>query len=184
MGHEIGLHFDSDFYEIYDESSLSLKIAAEAEILERLYGVKPAVFSFHNPVAEQLSCEDEVYGGLINCYSRRFKNDVTYCSDSNGYWRFRRLRDVLVEAKAPCLQVLTHPGWWQDLPMPPRQRIFRSVYGRAAATMRDNDTALDSYGRLKQSVRRLRLKCSSHHNRDNLSYVIICGIKDITRHCI
>jgi len=105
------------------------------------------VFSFHNPVAAHMSCEADTYGGLVNCYSRRFKTEVSYCSDSNGYWRFRRLQDVLTDATDSCLQILTHPGWWQETAMPPRQRIFRSVYGRAKTTMRLYDAGLDAHGR-------------------------------------
>jgi len=147
MGHEIGLHFDAAFHGISDDETLIEQVSAEAAILEQLYGVKPSAFSFHNPVAEHLSCEAETYGGLVNCYSRLFKAEVPYCSDSNGYWRFRRLHDVLTAATDPCLQVLTHPGWWQEVAMPPRQRIFRSIYGRAASTLRDYDSGLEWHDR-------------------------------------
>lgn len=147
MGHEIGLHFDAAFHDITDEEKLEQQVVAEAKLLETLYGVKPSAFSFHNPVAAHMSCEADTYGGLVNCYSRRFKAEVPYCSDSNGYWRFRRLWDVLINANDTCLQVLTHPGWWQETALPPRQRIFRSVYGRAKATMRLYDAGLDAHGR-------------------------------------
>ncbi|MBA3593216.1 MAG: hypothetical protein H0W47_05395 [Polaromonas sp.] len=147
MGHKIGLHFDAAFHDVVDEDSLSAHVQREAALLEGLYGVKPSVFSFHNPAASHLACDAEVYGGLLNCYSGRLKAEVPYCSDSNGYWRFRRLPDVLAEAADPCLQVLTHPGWWQDKVSPPRQRIFRSVYGRAKATMQLYDDGLDVHGR-------------------------------------
>jgi hypothetical protein len=147
LGHDIGLHFDAAFYEIHNEDMLSVKVRDEAAMLEGLFGVKPSAFSFHNPVTSHMDCEAESYGGVLNCYSRRFKAEIPYCSDSNGYWRFRRLWNVLSEGKDPCLQVLTHPGWWQEIPMPPRQRIFRSIYGRAAAAMRRNDWLLNEYGR-------------------------------------
>jgi hypothetical protein len=147
MGHGIGLHFDAAFHDVSDETQLSDLVHAEAALLERLYGVRPTAFSFHNPVAAHLSCEAETYGDMVNCYSLRFKTAVPYCSDSNGYWRFRRLRDVLTEATDPCLQVLTHPGWWQEVAMPPRQRIFRSIFGRAAATLRDYDYGLELHKR-------------------------------------
>ena len=147
MGHNIGLHFDASYYEISTEQELANNILKETNVLESLYGTRPLVFSFHNPVAAHMSCENELYGGLINCYSRRFKTEVPYCSDSNGYWRFRRLRDVLTHATDPCLQVLTHPGWWQDVPMSPRERIFRSVYGRAGRVMSQYDEWLETHRR-------------------------------------
>lgn len=147
MGHQIGLHFDASFYDKCDEASLNRDVAAGAALLEGLYGFKPSAFSFHNPESMHLACEAEYYGGLVNCYSKRFKEQVPYCSDSNGYWRFRSLHEVLSDASDPCLQVLTHPDWWQDSVMPPRQRIFRSVFGRAESVMRKNDDLLERYDR-------------------------------------
>lgn len=147
LGHDIGLHFDAAYYAFTIESELHEQVSREADLLEQFMGVRPAAFSFHNPSAFHLTCEADTYGGLVNCYSKRFKTEVPYCSDSNGYWRFRRLFDVLSEATDPCLQVLTHPGWWQEEPMPPRQRIFRSAYGRAKATMGLYDQGLETHGR-------------------------------------
>jgi hypothetical protein len=147
MGHQIGLHFDATYYDGCDEISLNRHVSSEASLLEELYGVKPSAFSFHNPESAHLSCDAEHYGGLVNCYSKRFKENVPYCSDSNGYWRYRSLHEVLGRASDPCLQVLTHPDWWQDDMMPPRQRIFRSVFGRAESVMRRNDDLLEIYDR-------------------------------------
>jgi hypothetical protein len=150
-GHDLGLHFDAAFHEIKSESELNALVAKESSYLEDLFGVKPTAFSFHNPVSKHLECEADEYGGLKNCYSKRFKEAVGYCSDSNGYWRFRRLYEVLKERKDSRLQVLTHPGWWQDICSPPRQRIYRIAYGRAKATMNLYDQTLNSYGRINLS---------------------------------
>ena len=151
LGHSLALHFDAAFHNIQSEEQLHCKVAQDASWLEEAFGVRPDAFSFHNPGPQNLQCSADHYGGLINCYSHRFKTVVPYCSDSNGYWRFRRLHDVLIEATDSSLQVLTHPGWWQHKPMPPRQRIFRSAYGRAAATMRHYDHGLEEHGRLNHS---------------------------------
>jgi hypothetical protein len=147
LGHRLGLHLDTGAHCICDEEPLEDMVAKEARWLEDAFGVRPAAFSFHNPGPAHLQCEADTYGGLINCYSNRFKTQVPYCSDSNGYWRYRRLHDVLTEATAPCLQVLTHPGWWQVESLAPRRRIFRSVYGRAAATMHGYDVGLTQHSR-------------------------------------
>jgi hypothetical protein len=61
------------------------------------------------------------------------------------------LYDVLTEVRDVSLQVLTHPGWWQDKPMPPRQRVFRSAYGRAVSMMRNYDQGLEQHGRLNHA---------------------------------
>lgn len=147
LGHDIGLHFDAAYYDIESEDQLDALVKREAGWLKNWFGVEPAAFSFHNPTEFLLSCERETYGGLINCYSRIFKTTIPYCSDSNGYWRFRRLSEVLESAQDPCLQVLTHPGWWQEAPLHPRERIFRSVYGRALAVMNLYDAGLQAHGR-------------------------------------
>ena len=111
LGHELGLHLDCDFYGS-GSKDLDATIIREADFLESLTGVRPLAFSFHNPTHQDLLNENSRYGGLVNCYSAYFKTVAAYCSDSNGYWRFHRLRDVLSQKDARCLQVLTHPGWW------------------------------------------------------------------------
>lgn len=147
MGHEIGLHFDAAFYDVADESRLDELIAREAGWLESWFGVRPVAFSFHNPTEFLLRCDAESYGGLVNCYSSFFKNEVGYCSDSNGYWRYRLLEDVLREAREPRLQVLTHPEWWQEEEMAPRERVVRCVQGRARAVLKRYDAGLAKSGR-------------------------------------
>jgi hypothetical protein len=147
LGHDIGLHFDAGFYQIQNEDGLDKLLIKEAKLLYDWFGVKVKVFSFHNPNDFMLRCENESYGGLTNCYSKYFKTSVPYCSDSNGYWRFRRLREILEAATDPCLQVLTHPGLWQDSIMSPRERVFRCVYGRASRTLYEYDKVLLEHGR-------------------------------------
>ena len=147
LGHALGLHFDVDFHETSSEAELDEQIAYEASILERYCGVKPVAFSFHNPNELSLSFEGGKYGGLLNCYSKRFKEEIPYCSDSNGYWRYRRLRDILHEATDPCLQVLTHPGWWQNRSMLPMDRINRCIQSRAEAIRTRYVDILETRGR-------------------------------------
>lgn len=147
LGHDVGLHFDAGFYKIQNEDELDALLVQETELLHNWFGVRVNVFSFHNPNDFMLGCENDSYGGLINCYSKHFKTLVPYCSDSNGYWRFRRLRDVLEAATDSRLQVLTHPGLWQETVLSPRERVFRCAYGRANRVMYDYDKVLAEHGR-------------------------------------
>jgi len=142
LGHDFGVHFHSQFYAIREEEAIDEAILTDANLLTELVGVKPTAFSFHNPTSLDLSFEADRYGGLFNAYSKRMKDRVLYCSDSNGYWRHERLEDVLSEPATKPLQVLTHPGWWQDEALAPRQRIHRTVFGRARATMENYDRLL------------------------------------------
>jgi hypothetical protein len=163
-GHDIGLHFDPTFYEISNISELEIAIKKEVEILQAVLGVKPVALSYHSPTHEHLAFDAHEYGGLTNCYSQYFKNVVSYCSDSNGYWRFRRLEDVLKDENISILQVLTHPECWQDSIMPHRQRIFRCAYGRAEAIMDSYDKGLALHNRVNHAGSISHLSVLKHYS--------------------
>lgn len=147
LGHDIGLHFDSAYYAIQSEHDLDIFIESESSLLGDLFQKEIKVFSFHNPTSFILSCDAYRYGNLINCYSRWFKENVPYCSDSNGYWRHKRLKDALCEPENLCMQVLTHPGWWLDSIKQPRDRILRAANGRRDFVMRSYDECLKKFKR-------------------------------------
>jgi hypothetical protein len=147
LGHDVGIHFDPDYYGLSDVSHLEPLLDRERHIVEHMLGHRARAFSFHNNTPMLQACGDWEYAGLIHCHAAYFQSEVGYCSDSNGFWRHRRLEDVLAGATDERLQVLTHPELWQDEPMPPRQRIRRSVDGRAAATLSGYDALLQSAGR-------------------------------------
>ena len=67
--------------------------------------------------------------GLPNAYAAALEARYDYVSDSNGYWRFRRLDAVLADADVERLHVLTHPEWWPPEAMSPRARLERSARG-------------------------------------------------------
>ena len=95
LGHCVGLHFDSAYWGITDESQLNVFITHDKDYLQTSLGVEIDTFSFHNTTKFTQSCLDYKYGGLINVYSSFFKEHYNYCGDSLGYWRFDRLEDVL-----------------------------------------------------------------------------------------
>lgn len=120
----------------------------EAEIFRRMLGVEPAAFSLHNPdVGPWLEMDADRLCGMVNTYGKRLKKSYRYCSDSNGYWRFDRLGDVLAEAEEGKLQVLTHPAWWVPEACMPRQRIQQVIDERATVTGERYDALLKSCGR-------------------------------------
>ncbi len=132
MGHKLGIHLDAYYYGIEDISSMIEPLSWEKMLIERAIGIGCVVdsFSFHTPNEFLLSCVDLQYGGLFNAYAQRFRGEVGYCSDSNGYWRHRRLEDVLMAGDDYSLQVLTHPEWWQDAVMSPLERVERCCNSR------------------------------------------------------
>ena len=132
MGHQIGLHFDAHYYDIQSEEQLDQFLLWEKRILEEFFQCEIQVFSYHNTTPFILSCRRWQYAGLINAYSDYFQEQVGYCSDSGGYWRFHRLEDVLREGKNKNLQVLTHPELWTEDITSPKQRVDRLIEDRAA----------------------------------------------------
>ncbi len=147
LGHDIGLHFDAEFYDIKNVRELEQKINLEKKILENFFDHKITVFSFHNPDKFTLGLQKQKYGGLINCYSKKLKESVSYCSDSNGYWRHSRLTDFIEEENEKNLHILTHPGWWQTKVMQPRDRIIRAIEGRKQKNIKLYDQELKKFGR-------------------------------------
>lgn len=147
LGHKIGLHFDCIYYDVTSELMLESLIKKEVEFLSLQFSKEIKVFSFHNPTPEVLKFEKNSYGGLINCYSKWFKESVTYCSDSNGYWRHERIFDLLARSTSGRFQILTHPDWWTSEILFPRERIFKSIYDKAQSSMKFYDDAVKSFGR-------------------------------------
>lgn len=149
LGHEIGLHFDAGFYSTHlSLSQLEDKLRFEKLLIENLFKTTVRVFSFHDPdTTNALTFTEDILGGMINTYGKFFKTNYTYCSDSNGYWRFKRLEDVLESSASTNLHILTHPEWWVPIPMSPRSRIFRSIDGRAKNLKSNYDSVLEKTGR-------------------------------------
>ena len=139
LGHSIGLHFDSDFYGELDGDKLVNAIHAEKIYIEQLFGTKLSAFSFHNPSSADFQFDKDSYAGLINCYSHNLRNNVAYCSDSNGMWRHKNLQDFVSDSTINSAQVLTHPGWWQTDNMVPRTSVARAVTGRRNAMALEYD---------------------------------------------
>lgn len=155
LGHDIGLHFDPAFWaaRIETENDMNAWLTFEQKILQQTFQVEIRAFSFHNPnIGNWLSMDKDEMSGMINAYGRYFKQNYGYCSDSNGYWRFSRLKDVLEMGRENKLQVLTHPAWWTLDPMSPRVRISRCIDGRAKRQHRKYDEFLEKTGRINISA--------------------------------
>lgn len=137
LGHNIGLHADHGFlcdYFATDEERESF-LCKEKAFMEDLFGQKLVAASFHQPeLRNKMGDTMPGYAGMVNTYSAAIVNRYSYCSDSNGHWRYHRLEEVLLDENIDCLQVLTHPAWWTPEVLSPAKRIMRSIDGRAKAT--------------------------------------------------
>ncbi len=134
LGHQIGLHFDSSMYEINNDSSFEGFIQFESNIIRKIFNTEVNAFSFHNPSVIDLKRENFKYAGLINTYATIFKQEIAYCSDSNGYWRHSRLSDFVVSNLNPKVQILTHPEWWRKIIMSPAEKVEFCIKGRTDYT--------------------------------------------------
>tara|TARA_B100001250_G_scaffold213427_1_gene183061 strand:- start:15119 stop:15871 length:753 start_codon:yes stop_codon:yes gene_type:complete len=127
-GHSLGIHLDSDFYDIKNEKELENSLEFEKKLFYDVLGIRAKSFSFHNPSKFILSnFRNDEYADLINVYSDSIKDSLSYISDSNGYWRFERLIDVITSSKYDKLQVLTHPVWWTKEIMSPNERFRKCL---------------------------------------------------------
>jgi hypothetical protein len=150
MGHFLGLHFDASVYpSIEHKSDLEKWLAFEKAIVEQIFETEVNAFSYHNPdVGNVLRFDDYKIAGMVNAYSSVIKTNYFYCSDSNGYWRYHRLHDVIRSAEHERLHILTHPEWWVPAAMSPRDRVSRCIDGRAAALHKHYDRLLAELGRV------------------------------------
>lgn len=145
-GHQLALHFEAGFHHITSQQTLETALERDRRIIEDWFGVEVTVFSFHNPQGDgMLGFDSDTYGGMVNTYGRHLKK-YKYISDSNGYWRHDRLYDVLTTGPRH-LHVLTHPEWWTDSPMTPKERICDIIGHQAGACMKEYTTLLKSAGR-------------------------------------
>jgi hypothetical protein len=146
LGHWIGLHFDAGFSA---DGTLDERAAWEGRVLSQALDAPVEAVSLHNPsVSGTQDLDVEALGGMVHAGARSVRDTYAYVSDSNGYWRFDRLPDVITAAAHERLHVLTHPEWWQEEAMSPRERILRCIEGRGRAAEATYDALLADNGRV------------------------------------
>jgi hypothetical protein len=148
LGHDIGLHFDPVVVSHRAAPDYDARLGFEAAALASLVEAPVGAFSLHNPTTiVGSSLDGRSHAGLLNASHPSLRDRFTYVSDSNGLWRHRSLHDAIADPEVHRLYALTHPEWWQDDVMPPRQRIQRCLDGRAEAGGRHYDGLLARHGR-------------------------------------
>ncbi|MGC6422227.1 MAG: hypothetical protein ACON47_09810 [Flavobacteriaceae bacterium] len=143
LNHSIGIHFDSTYWDIENETELEKKLLLEKTIIKDFLGVEPKSFSFHNPTKEILLYDRDTYAGLKNAYSNDIKKTYKYCSDSNGYWRHENMFDVVIKGNYNDLHLLTHPGWWRNDAIKPREKVYQIIKARGEDVLKDYDKILE-----------------------------------------
>jgi hypothetical protein len=128
LGHVVGLHFDAA---LYPAERIEAAVGEECALLESAVGNPVTVVSFHRPASDLVGTADRI-AGRINAYSRRFTQDMGYCSDSRGAWHNGTPLDHPAVRQGRALQLLLHPFWWTEPPLPPQERLRRFLAERAA----------------------------------------------------
>lgn len=152
LGHVIGLHFDAAWHGIQHEDGLESALLRERDALAGMLGLDEIdVFSFHNTTPFTMGCRQRRYAGMWNAYAADLQENVSYVSDSNGYWRFRSWATALNE-KPERLQVLTHPEWWTQEQGAPAEKVARLTVARAQRAWSDYCHLLTSNQRTNRSA--------------------------------
>ncbi len=112
MGHEIGLHYDTDFLPKSLKNARQ-QIKNEARILEDIIGQKIVSVTQHNPTTTT-KLDSRLVGGFLDAMHNPLTKNAVYISDSVQNWRKGCMCNHV--GKIPKLQVLTHPIWWQEIP--------------------------------------------------------------------
>ena len=147
LGHQVGIHFDSEYYSIRDEEEIEKCLILEKNSFRDYFNVDVKVFSFHNNTEFTLSCLNDTYAGLINVYSESIKSKFKYCSDSNGIWKYERLKNfIALNSKTP-IQVLTHPVWWTEDVKSPKDKIKMLLESNQKSTFNYYVNAVHHFGR-------------------------------------
>lgn len=149
-GHVIGLHYDFEYLPSGKVSCFKTflhSLQHQKNEIEHIFGSKINVFSFHNPSIIEPTLLAEINKkhtilDIVNVYSNKIKDRFKYCSDSNGLWRFDKLNDLINPEQYPYLQVLTHPEWWTESSLTPREKIQKALLGRAKSILQRHDEHL------------------------------------------
>jgi hypothetical protein len=128
LGHTIGLHFDTALYA--GDSNVEVCAAQECGWLESALERAVPVVSFHRPAPERIG-STERFAGRMNAYAPRFIRDMVYCSDSRGAWHHGEPLEHPAVRTGRALQLLIHPFWWTEPPLPPQERLRAFLEQRA-----------------------------------------------------
>jgi len=110
-GHEIGLHYETDFYSIFKKRE-NEEIQREIEILENLIGKDIATICPHEPTRTNSFYVDNFDPEIYQAYDPKFFKNFKYISDSSCRWREGSFYENITSGEFKKLYILTHPYWW------------------------------------------------------------------------
>lgn len=148
MGHEVGLHYDTDACVASDAEGRVAEVVRQARFLESCVGIPVSSIAQHNPsvVADRIFVP-----GYRDSYGDQYFRNLAYLSDSRRLWGAPDVYEFFREHARS--QLLVHPLWWFDESVN-RVDAFGAV---RAAIVRDIEARLaDISARMEADERRLR----------------------------
>lgn len=127
LGHEVGLHYDVDFFRPFPRGEWNNLITAQAALLGELAGNEVTAIAMHQPALHGEDPFAADSAGFLNASSARFTRDVTYVSDSCRAWRDTGWSMFESGPIPPRLQLALHPINWSDGDRG-REAIFQAVH--------------------------------------------------------
>ena len=109
-GHEIGLHYESDFY-ILNGKIVKDSISVEAKIIEYFCNIKVKSICPHEPT--RTNCFHLESVDYNQAYDKKIFEKYKYISDSSCRWRDGSFYENINEGHKN-LYILTHPYWWYN----------------------------------------------------------------------
>ena len=156
LGHQIGLHYDSDYlnnqYPLNHEQFLNT-ILEQKHYLEKITGLPVNSFSLHNPTLLSPQTfikikENQYYYDMTNVYYKFLDNSIKYCSDSNGYWRYENITDIIDPILYTNLHLLIHPFWWSNPDISPRNKVKYLLTTQKTRILEYYDSILEKENRI------------------------------------
>lgn len=107
LGHEVGLHWDSETYPGTREAARR-QFKSELDVLELIVGQPIRTASQHRPASSDfLNFDNDIE---LEAYSNTVRQRFAYVSDSAMRWREKTPLDYLAERRD--VQFTAHPVWW------------------------------------------------------------------------
>lgn len=110
LGHEIGLHYESDFYGILKKDVVE-SIIKEKEMLEYFLDVDIKTVCPHEPT--RTNCFHVENLKLNQAYDKSIFKKYKYISDSSCRWRDGSFLEN-IKNNIENIYILTHPYWWYE----------------------------------------------------------------------
>ena len=115
LGHEVGLHYESDFYSLINSDS-NYGMLLEINLLKEIIGKDIKSIAPHEPTRTGIKNIDNKYAKSLNikyqAYDKLFFDNFRYISDSSCRWRDGSMRYHVENKTSKKLYILTHPYWW------------------------------------------------------------------------